>query len=53
VAMKAIETALAVLSSDGVQNELLDLMQTREELYDLINYQDFEERDRAHFGNPD
>ncbi len=52
VAMKAVEAALAVIANEGTQASLLDLMQTREELYDLINYQDFEERDRAHFGLP-
>lgn len=51
IAMKAVEAGLAVLASEGTQASLLDLMQTRDELYDLINYQDFEERDRAHFGN--
>ena len=38
VAMKAVETALTILASDGTQQELLDLMQTRQELYDLLNY---------------
>lgn len=53
VAMKATEAALAVLAAEGSQQSLLDegIMQTREELYDLLDYQDFEERDRAHFGN--
>lgn len=50
VAMKAMEAALAVLEDAGSQEELLDLMQTREELYDLLGYQDFEERDRKYFG---
>lgn len=50
IAMKAAEAALAVLASEGTQRELLDLMQTREELYDLLGYEDFEQRDRAHFG---
>ena len=50
VAMKATEAALALIADEGSQNGLLDLMQTREELYDLLNYNDFEERDRAHFG---
>ena len=50
VAMKAMETVLAVLEDAGSQEELLDLMQTREELYDLLGYRDFEERDRKHFG---
>lgn len=49
IAMKAIETLLAVLDAEGTQVELLDLMQTREELYDLIGYDDYEDRDRAFF----
>lgn len=49
VAMKAMETALAVLASDGSQQELLELMQTRQELYELIDYDGFAERDRQHF----
>lgn len=50
VAMKAIEAALAVIASEGSQESVVDLLQTREELYDLLGYKDFEERDRAHFG---
>jgi methylisocitrate lyase len=50
VAMKAMEAATALLAVEGSQRELLDMMQTREELYDLLDYQGFEERDRAHFG---
>jgi methylisocitrate lyase len=46
VAMKAIEAALAVLDEEGTQKELLDLMQTREELYDLLGYDEYERRDR-------
>jgi methylisocitrate lyase len=38
VAMKAIESTLTMLAADGTQRELLDLMQTREELYDLLGY---------------
>jgi len=38
VAMKAMEAALGVLAEDGSQRELLDLMQTREELYELLAY---------------
>ena len=51
VAMKAVEAALAMLAADGSQQELLDLMQTRQELYDLLGYDDYEARDRAFFGN--
>lgn len=50
VANRAIEAALAMLAADGIQGELLDLMQTREELYDLLDYEEFEERDREYFG---
>jgi len=52
VAMTAMQAALAVLQSQGSQRELLDLMQTREELYDLLDYHDFEERDRSYFRGP-
>jgi methylisocitrate lyase len=52
-AMKAVEAALAVMAEEGTQAELVDLMQTRQELYDLLGYSDYEERDRAYFsGQP-
>jgi len=38
LAMKAMETGLAVLVDEGTQESLLDLMQSREELYDLLGY---------------
>jgi len=50
VAMRAVEAALAMIASEGTQLELLDLMQTREDLYDLIGYKDFEARDLKFFG---
>jgi methylisocitrate lyase len=50
VAMKAAESTLAILAADGTQQELLDLMQTRQELYDLLEYDSYEERDREYFG---
>jgi methylisocitrate lyase len=49
VAMKAVEAALGVIASDGTQRDLLDLMQTRQELYDVIGYDDYEARDREYF----
>ncbi|MFO0788059.1 MAG: methylisocitrate lyase [Pirellulales bacterium] len=49
VAMKAAETALSILAADGTQRELLDLMQTRQELYDLLDYNSYEQRDREYF----
>ncbi|HEV3418503.1 MAG TPA: methylisocitrate lyase [Pirellulales bacterium] len=50
VAMKAVEAALAVLADEGTQAGILDLMQTRQELYDLLGYADYEARDRRYFG---
>ena len=38
VAMQAMHAALAVIADEGTQGSLLDLMQTREELYDLLDY---------------
>lgn len=49
IAMKAMETALSILATDGTQRELLDLMQTRQELYDLVEYDSYEARDREYF----
>ncbi|HEY2760202.1 MAG TPA: isocitrate lyase/phosphoenolpyruvate mutase family protein, partial [Pirellulales bacterium] len=51
VAMRAVEAALAVLADDGTQQSLLDLMQTRQELYDLLGYEGYEERDQKYFGD--
>ena len=52
-AMKAVEATLAVIADEGTQAELVDLMQSRQELYDLIGYSDYEARDRAYFsGEP-
>ena len=39
VAMKAAETALSQLAAEGTQQKFIEQMQTRAELYDLINYQ--------------
>jgi methylisocitrate lyase len=50
VAIKAIEAGLAMLQSDGTQQDLLDIMQTRDELYELLDYEDFDQRDRTYFG---
>jgi 2-methylisocitrate lyase-like PEP mutase family enzyme len=36
--MKALEAGLAVIAAEGTQESLLDLMQSREELYDLLGY---------------
>jgi methylisocitrate lyase len=49
LAMKAIDQALATIAADGTQRSLLGAMQTRQELYDLLGYNDYLERDRAYF----
>lgn len=41
VMMKAAELALQELKAEGTQQKLLDKMQTRAELYDLIDYPSF------------
>jgi methylisocitrate lyase len=51
VAMNGVEAALAMLAADGTQRELLDLMQSRQGIYDLLRYRDYEARDREFFGN--
>ncbi len=50
VAMKAVEVALDVIADEHSQRSLLDLMQTRQELYDLLRYDDYQMRDQAYFG---
>ena len=49
VAMKGVEAALATIFAEGSQSELLDCMQSRQELYDLLGYSDYEARDRSFF----
>ncbi|HVW37588.1 MAG TPA: methylisocitrate lyase [Pirellulales bacterium] len=49
VAMKGVEAALATIFAEGTQRELLDCMQSRQELYDLLDYSDYEARDRSFF----
>ena len=41
---KAAEKIYISLAKDGTQDDLLDIMQTREELYDRLNYHSFEEK---------
>ena len=48
VAMKAVEAALELLAVDGTRSCSI-LMQSRQELYDLLQYTDYEARDRSYF----
>jgi 2-methylisocitrate lyase-like PEP mutase family enzyme len=36
--MKAMEAGLALIAEEGTQESLLDLMQSRQELYELLDY---------------
>jgi methylisocitrate lyase len=51
MAMRAAEQSLLVLRDQGTQRDLVDRMQTRAELYDLLGYHDWEARDQAYFSN--
>jgi len=46
VATKAIETMLAEVKALGTQQGLLNRMHTRQQLYELLRYSDYEKRDR-------
>ncbi|MDX3894275.1 methylisocitrate lyase [Pusillimonas sp.] len=48
---KAAETVYGAIRRDGHQRNVIDLMQTREELYDRIGYHDFEQQLDALFGH--
>jgi methylisocitrate lyase len=48
IAAKAIEAMLTELKSAGSQQALLDRMQTRRELYDLLRYDDYESRSKEY-----
>jgi len=51
-AMRAAEHVLKTLRDRGTQQELLDKLQSRAELYELLGYNDWEARDRAYFSPP-
>jgi methylisocitrate lyase len=46
MATKAIDKMLSELKSRGSQRNLLEDMYTRQELYDLLRYEEYEQRDR-------
>lgn len=50
VAMRAAEETLRDLLANGTQKASVPKMQTRQELYDLLGYTGYEERDKAYFG---
>lgn len=50
-AMKAAENTLRDLFANGTQKASVPNMQTRQELYDLLGYTGYEQRDKAYFGS--
>lgn len=51
VAMQAAARTYQQLYEKGTQKDSLPLMMTRAELYDLLGYSSYEQRDRVYFGN--
>ena len=49
-AMRAAEETLRAIAAQGTQAGAVPTMFTRAELYDLLGYTGYEERDRAYFG---
>ena len=49
LAMGNTEKGLDILLRDGSQTNAIDLMQTRQQLYDLTRYQDYNEFDQSLF----
>jgi methylisocitrate lyase len=50
VAMQSVQRAIETIRREGTQASLLNEMQTRQELYDLIEYEAYEARDKEYFG---
>lgn len=49
LAMKAAQDGLEELRRSGTQKNLLGRMQTRQELYDILGYSDYDRRDQSYF----
>lgn len=49
LSMKAVEDGLAVLKQQGTQKEIVDRMQTRARLYEVIQYEDYNKFDQDIF----
>lgn len=49
IAMRAVEQALKSIAASGTQKPLIDTMQTRQDLYELLGYSNFEARDKSYF----
>jgi methylisocitrate lyase len=53
MATKAVDQMLSELKSRGSQRNLLEDMYTRQELYDLLRYEEYEQRDRQFHSTDD
>ena len=53
MATKAVEQMLSELRNRGSQRGLVERMQTRQELYDLLRYAEYEQRDRRFYSQED
>ena len=51
IAMKAVHNALQIIQKEGTQKSLTGQMQTRKELYDLIDYNGYGEFDESVAGS--
>ena len=49
LSMKAVEDGFAAIKHQGTQKEIVDRMQTRARLYELINYEDYNKFDKDIF----
>ncbi|MCG8587349.1 MAG: methylisocitrate lyase [Pirellulales bacterium] len=49
MAAAAMQAALEEITRHGTQAAIVDQMQTRQQLYDVIGYEDFDPADREHF----
>jgi methylisocitrate lyase len=49
LAMKAIRDGLAVIKAEGTQAGIMDRIQTRQELYELLRYEDYNTFDQSVF----
>lgn len=50
LALQSSRAALAAIKNTGSQSNLIPQMLTRQELYDLLGYTGYEERDKSYFG---
>ena len=49
LAMKSVEDGLSQIFKDGHQNNVIDNMQTRKRLYEIVDYEEYGEFDKSIF----